>query len=272
MIAKAIETIRGIFADAGQRAEKVAGRRNREILLITNGSHGPGDLHEIAYDTPSVKHEMNTIESLVQFIIDHGHAKQDTPPNTLVFMEPGRRLAEWRISAALRYRDFDPSTANVALLPSPEYLALEALFGGVSQRDLWRLLITDLRDMVDESLLLGISSLRASLKDEKQVDISPLGLGDAKGARRLKLTFAAAKGEGSLSQDLPTEWTFTIPIWESWTSTYEIKTTLEIDTSDGLAFVFHPRRLHEVIRQARTDVAGYLRQSLPNIDVYDGKF
>lgn len=161
---------------------------------------------------------------------------------------------------------------NVVLLlkPSPEFAALETLMRGVAQKELWRLLISDLHKAMPDELLLQVGQLKVSASSDKEVTINPTGLGSESNSGALSIQCASPKGMDTKVINL--DWTWKGRRWSAFDTEYEVKLRLEVSVEDGLRFTFHALLLDDMLQKARLDLVALLHKEVDGgrFTVYDG--
>ena len=217
------------------------------ILLVREGTDGA--LVERVYrkELPGQSFQLSSVASFVQFLVDRGTASTDVWVGPYVVMA-----------------DLDRATpqlwmANLLLPPSEEMKALQRLFAGVYQKDLWRLLSTDLFDSFPDSLLMSVSSIRTKKEIGRQVDFSVTGIESSKANQTISVEFQ--DGDQRRDVSIGVEWPWTGRLWSCWDRQDTIHTRLQLDYDDdkhALLFTFHARRLSEVYETARDALVEHL--------------
>jgi hypothetical protein len=176
-----------------------------------------------------------------------------------------------RVVADLAYGQLPNQYAFLDLAFSEEYQALMRLFNGVSQRELWRLLITSLDGCIDRGLLLSIGQIAIAPAGNNTIRIDDVGVVDQSVREALDITWGAG-AKGDKTATIQTQWTWTGRIFECFALTASIRLRLEVQTSEkGIQFLFHPQRLETVLRDTRESLVADIRSSLPkHISVYEG--
>lgn len=215
-------------------------------LIIALGSQ----LLKIEKQLPSRNHQFSTLAGFLEYM-NSWHAADD---KGVVFVNGSNVVAD------LQYQKPGSHRAILRLEHSEEFNALNALFKGVSQKELWRLLMTKLHGCLSDTLLFEISSLKISGGDTVTSQIQKSGLANGESKRVMKIQNVDPKvGVGDF--ELSLEWTWTGRIWECYDTEYEIELHLEL-AFDGPKFTFHPRRLDKVLNQAKQDLVGTLQGNL----------
>jgi hypothetical protein len=165
-----------------------------------------------------------------------------------------------------------PQTASVLFHVSEEYAALESLFTGVHQKQLWTLLSTCLDGCIDPQLLLLVSSLNIKALANTDSKINYLGMGDVSTSCEIVLELGIEKIK------IPIDWKWTGSIWQCFDNPIEISLRLEIaiESADRsptgcVKFIFHPKRLKTLLIEQREAVASKLKDALPDWGIYLGK-
>jgi len=194
-------------------------------------------------------HILGSIESFLEYL-KSPHAKGPIA----VFVGPTKVVAN------LDYRSPTPSTEgpmaevrgapqviSLPLVPSKEWVALERLGEGVSQKALWRLLVSDLAGTTDPELLASIATL-ATKKTAKAAEVvDQVGISQLEGGLSIAITVG-----GQESQSIKTSHFFNVRPWEGLETKICIETALEIDPDrPDQFFTFHPRSIDMAIIEAR---------------------
>lgn len=236
-----------------------------------------GKLEELDRPLPNRSHTFRTLDGFIDYL-QSDHAKKttintddDERGKDVVF------VGSDSIRAQLLYQE---STANehrlnLNLEESEEFLALRKLFDGVSQKDLWRMLVTDLTGCINNSLLLAIGQLDVTEKNVQQTRIDTSGIEQREGSNGITILYPAQNGEGELIAPLKVDWDWTGRIWECFNQEAVVHLRLEIELEkNGLKFKFHPSRLELVMSGQRADIVETLRERLPKeqFDVFEGVY
>lgn len=147
---------------------------------------------------------------------------------------------------------------------TPERVALGKLMEGVDQRQLWELLVTDLRDAMGEGLLLTIQNIAISEDAADHVKISSVGLADASGHRAIRIQ-SAADG-GAKHADIPENWQWSGALFkccDEFQVTIELRLVVSKQNNGALQFRFVPIAMHKAERETRDMLARALREQLP---------
>lgn len=232
-----------------------------KTVLVASGD-GKSEIKSYAKDRPVEKHQFHTLEGLVDYLRD----VQDIEERTVIF------VGKAAVRADLAYKSTQfADEAVIALRDSPEYAAFKALTQGVDQKELWRLLSTDLYGCVDPSLLMAISTLKKMVKSKDEIRIDPTGVVSHEGGLFHEIVC------GEACQPVALAWTFSLPIFECFPGhRATIETRLEIDTDGGIEFTFHPRQLERVLAEERLALVACLReriaeQGIENVTVLEGE-
>lgn len=177
------------------------------------------------------------------------------------------------VVADIEYGARIPQRAILKLDSTEEFAALLQLIGeggpkdddndepeGLSQRELWRMLISKLDGCIDSGLLLAIGSLEMSADAESKSKISLAGLRDRVSTSAVRITF----GEGNTqTADLRLDWEWKGRIWNAFDREFTVPLRLEINNDLGLRFIFHARRLQKVLIDARAALTETIAEGLP---------
>lgn len=210
-----------------------------------------GATHTIKKEVAKRKHQFKTLGGFIDYM-NSSHCKADSG---VVFVGSGVVLAD------LKYQvPGAEHTAALQLEFSEEYNALQKLFKGVGQRELWRLLITSLDGCLPPDLLLQVGSIK--IEDSKNVSskIQNSGLADHAASAVMKMSTVDGKGN-PMQYEIGLDWTWNGRIWEAFDYQFPIPIRLELDV-EGPKFTFHPRRLETILRDARLLLIGELTKGL----------
>jgi hypothetical protein len=152
--------------------------------------------------------------------------------------------------------------------------------GGVDQRTLWRLLVTDLADAMDNELFLSVGKIQVAAKRGSDVEIDVSGLSNESSESRIEVRFPQNAQGDMKSAQIQTDWSWKGRIWECFEREYEIQLRLELKVDEGLAFHFHARRLQQVLRDARRELVTHVRDevktvpefAVEHVSVYEGEW
>jgi hypothetical protein len=126
---------------------------------------------------------------------------------------------------------------------------------------------------VDPSLLLQISSIGIKAKDDREFTIRAAGLAQGQ-VRNALIVSTLNPATGEQVSEIRTDWVFHVRLWECFETEYDIPTVLEIVPTDkGLMFLFHPKGLQDILRQARQDLVEHINAALPaQFKAYCGEY
>ena len=178
------------------------------------------------------------------------------------------------IKADCAYGSHSGAKCNLQMDHSEEYEALVKLFEGVSQKELWRILVTELHGCVEPELLLMIGGLEIAGGDKFQVRIDHTGLSESTGSSAFVVNTLAADGSPSQAR-IKCDWSWTGRVWKCFPEQCRIDLRLELVKlkDGGVAFVFHPRRLSEVMDAHRAALVDALKGMVPeNVTVHEGTY
>ena len=189
-------------------------------------------------------------------------------PNGIIFVEQEKVVAD------LDYLSEVPQRAVLPLEPSEEFMALMALANGVSQKQLWRLLVTKLADHLPVDLLMQISNITIKKESAEDLEISHGGLGQRGAADKIRISCAGKKVGDSQITDLDTAWVWSGRLWEAISVEVQISLTLEVEADRELRFIFHPRQLVGMQRQSLLAIAKKLERELKGdrFTVHEGHY
>ncbi len=262
-------------------------------VLVNNGRHAKPEIVAVPKEIFERRHQFTDLDSFLAFLNrpDVGRTgfapdelvlKKDHPG--LVFICDGPQYEEddeeeitsnscGEIVATLLYGHPLTHTATLPILESEEFTALKNLGEGVTQKNLWRALITTLDGKVDPLLILQISSLGVKVKDDREFTIQPAGLTQGKAENAIILS-VLNPASGEQSTKIQTNWIFNIRLWDCFDQVYPVRTVLEVvPGTNGLFFQFHAVGMPDVLRQARKDLVEKINAALPaNFKAYAGQY
>lgn len=239
---------------------------DEKIYYAVLGKDGFYEQREINKIPPKRKHLFYTIDSFCNFLKSpyiEGQGKEG-----IVFVNNEQVLAE------LDYRHCPQELALLPLSRAPEYTALEKLINGVTQKQLWRLLVTDLHDCFSPQLLLAIGGIKISTQNLAQTVVNELGV--MKNEISNDITIQFSDGKSIQTTTIEKEWTWTGAIYEGSNVTIEIQCRLELFVSEEkkcIVFQFHPYQLERRKQEFLTRFTAELRQNLPvNFPAFEGTY
>lgn len=225
--------------------------------------HGDGKTELMQFDQQPVnrEHQIFSLEDFIEYL-NSDHCKND---NGIVFVEEKQAIAD------LAYRIHQTQRVVLPLENSVEYDALLKLTTGVGQKELWKLLITDLDGCLPESLLAAISVIQVSSKTEGNCEIKLTGESSSRSNSGLKVTFQPKEGAELKETTIPLDWEWKGRIWECFDRVCAIKLRLEIDTDAGLRFIFNPRKMAQTLIEQRACLVEHLQEKISaRFQIYQG--
>jgi hypothetical protein len=201
-------------------------------------------------------HSFETLPGLCDYLMDPACGEGD------VLVLVGKQA----VIATLDYPNQPKRQVRLNLLASEERAALEKITKPIGQKELWRLLYTDLAGTIDDELLYAVSNMDVKIEGEVSVKIGAAGVGQTRASEVIRVDMPT-KGGASQTLDLKKQWQWTGKLWRCFEYDSTVNLTLEIHTSGGVGFQFHPRRMDEVIDQARRELVRELTARL--IEVCD---
>ncbi len=218
--------------------------------------HGDGSTEIKTFDKSPIgrNHSFGTLYGFLEYLNSY-HCEIEEE-SAIVFVEPDA------VAADLAYRKYEEQWARLPLEKSPEYKALEMLFKGIGQKQLWKLLITDLDGHLSETLLASISLIQVSAKTENKCEIKMTGASQGSMMSGVKIFFQPKEGAEQREADISLQWAWTGRIWECFDEVCTIDLRLEIDTENSLKFIFHPRKLESVLTQHRNRLVDAMKKEL----------
>ncbi|KKM71911.1 hypothetical protein LCGC14_1425830 [marine sediment metagenome] len=220
--------------------------------------------YKIASFPPKKSHIFDTLEGFTSYLnSEHCEVTKGDP------VVPGRKhivfVGGEYVTANLSYSSNVVHAAALSLFIAEEFEALMKLKEGVGQKDLWRLLVTDLSNSFGgPQLRLAISSLDLKRSEEQQVEIADMGLEEEGGKRIAQLTYPSLKtGETEEQRTLQLDWTFTGRFRECYSQEITVPIRIEITIQHGAPlFTFHCIGLPTIIRAYREALATHIRNEI----------
>lgn len=259
------------------------GRQEKKVVpvfeddwQITQLVYSDGNWHIETFAKPGPKrhHVFRTLESFMNYtnaqIPVPSVVEEDVSyDGYVIFVDDGK------VEALFDYRGHreEKERISLPLVRADEYGALLDIKDDenpITQRDLWKLLISNLDGCLDPALMVAISQINLQAERIKNCQIDTTGISQSSDRNQVRLVFSGAKGDVSTS--IPTDWTWKGRIWECFDRTYEIGLRMEVrQNGDTLGFVFHPRRLASVYQKAKMDLVRDIKSRLIHtIGVYEG--
>lgn len=250
-----------------------AGRKTPQVLAVHEDpekihklicfSDGQSELMQFDQKPVNREHKIFSLADFIEYL-NSDHCKND---KGVVFVEEKRAIAD------LAYRIHQTQRAVLPLDDSAEYAALLQLIRGVGQKELWKLLITDLDGCLPDSLLASISLIQVSSKTEGSCEIKLTGESNNRMNNGLKVTFQPKEGAELKETTIPLDWEWKGRIWECFDRICTIKLRLEINTDAGLCFIFNPRQLAKTLIEQRACLVKHLQEEIgKRFQVYQGEF
>lgn len=225
--------------------------------LITN-INGNTEIKTFQKEPPLINHKILTLKGFADYI------NKTDDSNTIIFVDENEILADFNVNKNHKYRAYCPLT------PTKSFKCLQQLFSGAAQKQLWRMLVTELDGCFDPSLECYIGSIQFSESTEKKIEISNAGLINGTANRAQRINFQPTSNSNIQSVDIPMNWLWKGKIWDCFDSVAEINLRLEIENDDGkLIFIFHPKSLEEMIRAQKELLVDQLKE-LVDVLIYQG--
>jgi hypothetical protein len=222
-----------------------------------------GEIRQYAVEDRRQVHSFGSLEGLLAFV-NSAHCGW---PGVIMVNEKG-------IFVDPSYETNRDDRLTMPATFSDAYKALGKLAQGIGQRNLWRLLVTDLAEAIRPAgkLLSFIQGVNIRAESKNEVTISAAGETDQSGGSVLTVTYPG-KGGASAEARIDVEWTWRGRIWDTFAKEYEIPLRLEIvPGSEGVLFTFHPRCLSDVLRRMRLDLVAEIAEKIPkHYSVYEGE-
>jgi hypothetical protein len=232
----------------------------RKVMRVVK-TNGDLELVDFMKEPPARDHGFSSLEGFLEYL-NSPHCTHDSG---VVFVGND-------IVADLNYRNVVPHRAGVELKLSAEYMALGMLLDNpLLQKDLWRMLVTQLNGCIAPSLLLAISQIRVKASDESSVKIALTGLSDRQAAASVSVLYPDPSGKCDQTANIPVDWDWTGRLWEPFDHETVIQLRLEVVVADGLRFRFHAANIERVQRSERQALVEKIRGALPSqFTCYEG--
>lgn len=255
---KTIEEIRDSLA--GVKFEAVLSDENRMIVAIRDANGKGVKLQEVQKNPHRRAHQFHSVQGLLEYV-NHDRAANDIGA---IF------IGKERVAVDFNYRN---PVAEVGAMPlgfAEEFRELLKLRGGVSQRELRRMLVTTLADAFPPDLAVAISSIYVKDKSEETIAIDMMGVKHGSSITGYQVSFVDDRAQ-SQAVTLSNRWLWKGRIYDASEATYEIPAVLEIEPKP-LGFTFHVPRLEDALRAARLDLTKAIREKAPkHYAVYEGE-
>lgn len=228
--------------------------REQIWYLVEQGGGQPATIQ--GYCKPPVcrDHQVTTLPSFAGYL-----AERAPDANGLVW------VGEKSVVADLAYLSQNPQRVTMCLREAEEFEALRKLCSQAwSQRELWRLLVTDLDGCIDRSLALQIRGIRTTGKAETNIEIEPSGLTSGSAGSTIAVTYRDPSGAGAHTAEIADQFDWRGRIWECFGVLFTVGLRLELEVGEkGLTFRFWPRRIETELARARLALVDALRQQVP---------
>lgn len=224
--------------------EESPNQKTNQVLVDGNKV---GDAFVIEAMPPKHVHQFGTLEGFMSYL-NSEHAEPENDETHIIFV--GGDF----VTANMSYRSNIVHEASLPLHVSEEFNALMELTKGVSQKELWRALVTDLADSFPISLRLAISNLAMTNTEGRQVQISDVGLSEESAQRKATIIFPSQKaGETDTTKELDLDWSFVGRFRECFDHVIKVPIRIELSVEQGEApiFTFHPLGLPTIMREYR---------------------
>jgi len=163
-------------------------------------------------------------------------------------------------------------TASLPLTACEAWQALRRLIQGVGQKELHKILITQLHGLLPAALALQIAMLSHNVLKNCDVAISRTGLADIQVGERLVLHFTGGQGVDEKAE-VRVEWVYTGPVWTCFAAPISVPLRMVIsnEKEGGLTFEFAPIGLEALLLAYRAQLAEEIEAKLETIPVYLGE-
>jgi hypothetical protein len=218
-----------------------------------------GEVHEFDVPPPARAHAFNDLDDLLAFVDGYPLSESDEPAVVIWF-------SAGRIVAVLDNESYRRNTAHMNIEPTDEWTTVENLKEWLDQKAFIRLLRFDLGSVLPPSALLD--KVR-KIRFENGVVTSQVTQKDRESMGReitSRLTAETELPEEILVSLQPA----VIPGLEA--REYVIRLVLEVDSARGMFRLLPaPGELERAERQWVRHLGRHMRETLPNIPVYNGR-
>lgn len=231
---------------------------NERLIYFTDG-----DTKTIAKNTDGYPggHAFGTLAGLLDYLQSDIAGNEAEP--VAVFVNQND------IVAMIDYPTLPKKSVKISLDDSEEMAALRRLFNPISQKDLWRVLMTDLDGCIPPELAYAISNMDIKIDGDISVKIGPAGAGSKSASEKITVNLPTGKGDKTV--DLSRKWEFKGRMWRCFDREAAIELTLEVHTDNGVGFQFHPKRLDKVVDENRAALVAEIRKAL-NANEVESRF
>ena len=201
---------------------------------------------------------------------DQRRQKAKTILEAGVFVHSRSVDARWNLSGH-EARD----TFTMPLDRTVQFATLEKLGGGVTRKELWKLLATSLHGCFPAALEMQIASLQVIESRKEDITIHASGLAGGSESSEIILEYTDPN-EGNKKKKVAMDWEFTGPVWTCFLEPVSIPCRLTIEKSANgvMVFQFHPRGMEAILLAHRQNLVGKIQESLTaakcGIPVYQG--
>ena len=246
------------LADSGQIADfkTILDEADYTTILFKPGVGSPATIERVPKDSFQRGHKFLDLKSFLEYLrAPEPEASEGNTFPGIVF------VSDTEVSADMRYGFQGRHTVKLPLTTTEEHQAIKTLFKGVTQHELWRLLQTSLYGCVSEELSLISSTVSFTCRQKSLSAISVLGITNKSGESEIVVEFPGQADKPAQQFKIPVEWEFNLRLWTALETIYTVNTRLEITDTGG--FVFHPRRLQDVITKAVCDIVDEIKKAAP---------
>lgn len=223
----------------------------KHLLVRTNPKDG-WKPHVIQKVAEPAEHVFTSLEGYLSYL----NSDRCAPERGIIF------VGQDSVAARLKYQNVADDMATLKLEHSEEFKGLIRLMGGVSHKDLWRLLNTHLFAALPIDLLLQVSNIKVAGKRDADIQISDVGQVDTKKGDSLRVVWSDPKADGgSRIAEIGKNWVWEGRIWGAFTKTFRVCLVLEID-AENVKFTFHAQQLETIMRNARLELVKELTEGV----------
>lgn len=180
------------------------------------------------------------------------------------------------VHADLDYGARDMQRAKLELAPATEYNAFLQLTSkeGITQKDLFTLLNSELTGCIDKTLFAAIRQIKLSSRAEHNVEIDVTGI-ESRGGSDVMTVQITEPGKATEQNQLKLDWGWEGRIWECFNDQFKTPLRMQLSTERVFRFVFHRPGHARVLRDARQQLVEHIRGQLKDagrFEVYEGAY
>lgn len=238
------------------------------IVAPSNEEFGALMVHEVDLGLITRDHTIHSLESLIEYLTGP-HATGPlgifVGPNAVqVDLDYVTPRPDASTAHAVVKRKGPKQVLTMPLKMSKEWEAIITLSQGVSQKHLWRLLVSDLASANDKDLLATIATLKMTATSAATEKVNEVGVTMGETAETIVITM-----NGQDPQAVATKHIFEVRPWEGIEVKVKVETALEVDPKNvAKFFTFLPRSIDLTLLEARKDLRKQIEEGVKREDSY----